>query len=227
MLKKYQAAPFVLIIFVAVSISSYSHAETKTTDVEGYKGVPWGTELNKFKRLKSYKGVDGTPTDEFLGGSHYVNLFIASILNIPIQMGGYGYEEYDKTNVPKKFSMIQKDDVFYIFYDRKLVMVFSKLSGVNNFEEYYNLLLEKYEKISTVDKHFSPSAIVKRAGMYATCDLYATLFKGGDTLVYLIKQKLNTSGMQMGSLYMQPSSKNYLEILYISNSKFQEIKKDI
>lgn len=220
-------------VFLVFSLSTSVVYSQPKTGIEGYNGIPWGTELQKFKKLKKYKGYIRAASSDFFEvsetGSKFIKEFLAHILGVPTYIDYAGDEALNFEYVPSKFITvyIRNEDAYYIFYKGKLAMTFSKLKG-DSYEEYHDSLSSKYEKITTVSKHFPPSkAMIQAMGFSTTCGLYATIFKKGATDVYLIKEKIYSSGTNFGSISIPPSEKTYLSILYISDSYFNLIKKDI
>lgn len=219
--------------FFIFSLSASAVYSQPKTDIEGYNGIPWGTEVQKFKKLKKYNGHIRAASSDFFDlsetGSGFIKKFLAHILGVPTYIDYAGDESPNFEYVPNKFTTvyIRNEDVYYIFYKGKLAMTFSKLKG-DSYEEYHDSLSSKYEKVTTVSKYFPPSNAMRQAmGFSTTCDLNATLFKKGTTDVYLIKEKIYSPGTNFGSISISPSEKTYLNILYISDSYFNLIKKDI
>jgi hypothetical protein len=226
-------------LFLGIALS---HAQTK--NIDGYRDIPWGTDFQKVKKLKKFQDNMGDPSNEFINKDKYfinfinkdkyedvdyVNSFLAFIFDVPTYVDSFGDETIDLKYVPKKFTTVYvaSDDVCYIFYAGKFIMTFSKLKGTSN-EEYLKSLSEKYEKVTTISKYFPPSNAERHfTGFYSKSNLTADLFSKGETNVYLIRDEIYHSGMNAGGFWIPSSTNTYFSILYISESHFNLIKKEI
>lgn len=106
-----------------------------------------------------------------------LNTPVVDVLDVPILALEY---------IPKKFYWAEVDDVHYIFYDGKFAMAFSTMEA-KNYDEYYDALSRKYEKVTTVTHSAASPKYLYRSGRPS--DLDAVLFRSGDVRVYLIRMK--------------------------------------
>lgn len=149
-------------------------------DIKDYNGVPWGIEFEKFKGMKKYEGD--------LSNSNSVDRVVAVVLGTPIYRDDFiGLELLQEKLIPDKFysAHVSADDVDYIFYDGKFAMAFSTVMA-KNYDQYYETLSKKYSIVDTMLKKVTDTRRVKNPD-----EISATLFKGGNTRIYLIKKREN------------------------------------
>jgi hypothetical protein len=95
---------FILLLGLTVS-----YAQTKA--IEGYKNIPWGTEFQKFKKLKKVKYNMGYSSNKFIEAHKvesvgYINDFLAYTLGVPTDVDNYRDEVFELEYVPRKFTTI-------------------------------------------------------------------------------------------------------------------------
>jgi hypothetical protein len=150
---------------------------------DSYKGVPWGADFRKFKEIKKnandlidYSAAFVSTTDD---------IDIALILGTPLSKKvGEGGQRVLFEYVPQRFASVyyEPDDVYYIFYDGKYVMAFSRIIEAN-FDLYRDNLYKKYKKSGGFSKQFVPAANKKY-------NLDVIRFTKGKTNAFIIRSKL-------------------------------------
>lgn len=207
---------FVILFLVLYSTFLYAQA---TENANGYKGVPWGADFDRFKEIKNYDDAIGETTNDLLKDYNWNNC-LAVILGTPVYtetLFGTRMKEVKFRHVPKKFNSvsIKKDDVDYIFYEGKFAMAFSELYA-KNYDKIYNSLSKKYKVSNTISKDVMTKGVPPKHDIVS---ISATLFKGTATNVFLIKQKYSTPSMGIRS--------TSVGILYISDKYYKLIKSEI
>lgn len=147
----------------------------------GYKGVPWGADLNKFMEVKNVFAEQGELSAAFISTEDDND--IALIIGTPISEKKSGKAQrvmFEK--VPQKFSAVylEPEDVYYIFYDGSFAMAFSKIDETN-IDFYRDHLYKKYQKSADFSVAFVPAPNKKYK-------LDAIKFKKGKTDAFLIKR---------------------------------------
>jgi hypothetical protein len=149
----------------------------------GYKGVPWGADLNKFMEVKNVFAEQGELSAAFIGNEDDND--IALIIGTPISEKKSGKAQrvmFEK--VPQKFSAVylEPEDVNYIFYDGSFAMAFSKID-VTNFDYYRDHMYKKYKKAADFSVQFIPAPNKKYK-------LDAIRFKKGEMDAFLMKRTI-------------------------------------
>ena len=209
-----------VLMFLVLFLFSNLNAQAKT-EAEGYKGITWGTEFEKFKEIKNVSGKADRQTRELVeDGSWKSTLFV--VLGAPIytlNLGGYKMLEVQSSHVPERFYSvyIESDNVNYIFYDGKFAMAFSTLHA-KNYDEYLSTLSKKYGNGITeiANKDIMTMGIPPN---HDTVSVSSVFFKKGNTRAYLIT-----------SVYKSPwlgTKLMYLGVLYIADNYYKQINGEI
>lgn len=175
-----------------------------------YKGVAWGAEFSKFKEIKGFSGNLGQCSAAFVGSADDND--IALLLGIPASIkSSRGEQRIMFEFAPQKFASIYfaPDDVYYIFYDGKLAMVFSRVID-SNFATYRDNFYKKYKRTGGISALFDPSADKKYK-------LEAIIFEKGETKAYLIR----TQSIE------KKKSVSSAKILFVSKDIFNSIRNEI
>jgi len=175
-----------------------------------YKGVPWGCDFKKFKEIKGFSGSLDSFSAAFVNSADDND--IALLLGAPVSgKGAKGEQRIMFEYVPQKFASayFEPEDVFYIFYDGKFAMVFSRI-GANNFDLYRDNFYKKYEKTGTVARQFMPAANKKYK-------LNAIKFEKGKTNAFLIK----------GEVQEKERTAVSAKMIFVFDELFNTIQKEI
>ena len=156
----------------------------KLEEGASYKGVPWGADFADFLAFKGVIGNLGPYSAAFIGSSDDND--IAVLLGVPVSAkevsaGQRVLFEY----LPKKFASYyyEPDDTFYIFYNGKFALAFSRINE-RNFDLYRDTFYKKYEKTGSFAKRYD-------LGDKKTYLLQASIFEKGKTVAFLIKSQFN------------------------------------
>lgn len=158
-------------------------AEVSTAEGASYKGSPWGVDFNAFKSAKNFVGYLSQPSAAFVGSADDND--IAMLLGVPVSAkDSNGEQRVMFEYVPRKFAFVyfEPDDTYYIFYDGKFAMAFSKINS-KNFDLYRDTFYKKYKKDGGFSKKYELTA--KKSSL-----LQASIFGKGKTVAFLIKQQL-------------------------------------
>ena len=208
-----------VLMFLVLSLLSNPDAQAKT-EAEGYKGIPWGTEFEKFKEMKNIgAGHDGQTREIVEDGNWKSSIFV--VLGAPVytlNVLSYKMLEVQSRHVPERFYSvyIESDDVTYIFYDGKFAMAFSTLYA-KNYDEYLSTLSKKYgngitdianKDIMTMGN--PPDHDIKR---------FICIVQKGNTRAYLIKRIYKSPWLGTGS--------TALGLLCIADNYYKQINGEI
>lgn len=157
-------------------VSAPAPASTEiSTPEEGasYKGLPWGSDFNKFKAIKGFRGDLGPFSAAFMG--------TADDNDIALLLGTPATDRVMFEYVPQKFASVyfEPDDLYYIFYDGKFAMAFSRIMA-ENFDLYRDNLYKKYKKTGGISQKYQSAGGKKYK-------LDAIRFERGKTDAFLIK----------------------------------------
>jgi hypothetical protein len=175
-----------------------------------YKGVPWGCDFIQFKQMKNFSGILSEISAAFLSTSDDNDL--ALILGAPLSAkGADGGQRVLFEFVPQRFASAYypPEDVYYIFYNGKFAMVFSRLIE-SNYDLYRDNLYKKYRKSGNVSFKFQPTTSKK-------CYLEAIKFEKGKTYAFLIKSRIDE----------KKKSSLSVKLLFASSDIFAQIQRDI
>jgi hypothetical protein len=195
-----------------------------------YKGVPWGADFSTFKTIKSFAGNLGLFSAAFIGSSDDKD--IALLLGVPV--GSNGSQRVMFEYVPRKFASVylESDDTYYIFYNGKFAMTFSKINE-SNFDLYRDTFYKKYQKSGSLAKRYAPSA--KQSYL-----LQAGIFNKGKTEAFLIKSQLSmdkktfvstklvfASSEMLAAIRKEIEDKLAADNLSIGEKEVKELEKDL
>ncbi len=122
---------------------------------------------------------------------------ISIALGVPFYKRYDGAERLQSEFLPRKFNnvAIKTDDVTYIFYDDKFAMAYSS-RNVNNYDNYIQVLSEKYTKMDTIHKTFT--------GPDCTDKITHVLFRAANARIFLMRMEpcVNFVLPSLGVLYI-------------------------
>lgn len=209
-----------VLMFLVLLLLSNPDAQAKT-ETEGYKGISWGTEFEKFKEMKNIGAGHDRQTREIVEDGNWKSTIFV-VLGAPIytlNVLSYKMLEVQSSHVPERFYSvyIENEEVTYIFYDGKFAMAFSTLYA-KNYDEYLSTLSKKYGNGIT---EITNKDIMTMGNPpdHDTLSVSSVLFKKGNTRAYLIK-----------SVYKSPwlgTNIMYLGLLYIADNYYKQISGEI
>lgn len=187
-------------------------------DQDGYKNIPWGLNIGEFDKNAS----STSPALHgmfFKSDSYHESKMIAKLFGVPEtgrKIGGLDLSDIEWNLVPSKFQSINKDDVQWVFFDGKFVMIISEFK-TSSYDAVRGDLASKYNLIN----NYKFSWIMQQLEQTPdTMEVNAEEFKRGatNTRIFLIKQ-INHMGIGRkvtGSFLM-----------YIPNVYYEGIRNEI
>ncbi|MFA6549089.1 MAG: hypothetical protein WCT39_04075, partial [Candidatus Margulisiibacteriota bacterium] len=187
-------------------VSTAEIAAAGTVEGASYKGIPWGADYNTFKTIKNFAGDLGPLSAAFISTTD--DNVIALLLGVPIsEKDANGGQRVMFEYVPRKFASVylEPDDTYYIFYNGKFAMTFSKINE-NNFELYRDTFYKKYTKID----NFSHRYELATNKSYV---LHAAIFEKGKTTAFLIKGQVEQGKKTFVSAKILFADKGLLSVI--------------
>jgi len=194
----------------SAGVSTGEPTAAGTEEGGSYKGIPWGADFNAFKTAKGFAGNLGPLSAAFIGTADDND--IAMLLGAPVSdKGSNGGQRVLFEYVPRKFASVffEPDDTYYIFYNGKFAMTFSKINS-ENFDLYRDTFYKKYKKIGSFAKRYDPAA--KQSYL-----LQASIFEKGRTSAFLIKTQLTIGKKSFVST----------KLIFAFNGSLETIRKEI
>jgi len=195
---------------VGTSSEVLSPVEQPLEEGASYKGVPWGSDFNRFKEIKKYSGLLGSPSAAFINSTEDNN--IALLLDVPISNKGKKNEQRVMFEfVPHQFTSVyyEPDDVYYIFYQGRLAMAYSRIAE-KNFDIYRDNFYKKYTENESLAKQYAPSA-------KKSYRLDALTFSKGKTSAFLVRCQATENKKTSSSA----------KVLFVSTEFYDAICKEI
>ncbi|MBU0661679.1 hypothetical protein KKG22_05925, partial [Patescibacteria group bacterium] len=149
-----------------------------------YKDVPWGANFETFKKIKGFAGSLAPFSGEITGSTDDND--IALLLGAPVsEKDAKGFQRVMFEYIPRKFASVfyEPDDTFYIFYDDKFAMTFSKIN-TENFDLYRDTFYKKYNKLDSFTARYEQ-------GPKKSFLVQSAIFEKGRTQAFLIRSDSN------------------------------------
>ena len=187
-------------------------------DQEGYNKIQWGLNITEFAKI-----VSSTPSELnnrfFKGESIHESKMIAKLFGVPDtgrKVAGLDLSDVNWGLVPLKFQSIDKDDIQWVFFDGKFVMIISQFK-TSSYDAVRGDLASKYK--STNNYNFS-WVMQQMEQTPDTMEVKAEEFKRGatNTRIFLIKE-INHMGIGMNV------TSSFL--MYIPNAYYEGIRNEI
>lgn len=194
----------------AVPVTGESRAatgEAAAKSADGYKGIPWGTSLDKFRLLKNYTGAFDVPDNKTLSTPAAVDLaviFDAKLRTDVVPICA------DPGRIPNSFISVTFDDVNYVFYNGAFSLATSFVNE-KNYAQYLTRLSDKYPSIMTMSKTVEGKKHLSH--VFTT-----TLFDKDNAKIFLVKHETKEKGKVKSAS---------VRVIYIGDKHFNSIKKDL